>query len=64
MASAIEGKGQPPSLKQVEGTKIIYASLRLVNDAGEKSMAYLGKRYAAISEHHRTFLRVNRRGSW
>ena len=64
MASAIKGKGQPSNLKQAEGTKIVYATLRLVNDAGEKSMTDLGKRYATISDHHRTFLRVNRRGSW
>ena len=63
MASTIKVKGQSSSLEQAEGIKIVYATLRPWNEAAKKSMSYLGKCYANVSDHHRRFLRVDRKGS-
>ena len=63
MASTNKGKGQSSSLEETEEIETVYATLRPWNEAAKKSMTYLGKYHAGISDHHRRFLRVNHKGS-
>lgn len=41
---------------------LVFASLRLCNEAGRKAMHHLGENYPTLSDHHRRYLHVQRIG--
>ena len=42
-----------------EGAGLVFAKLKVRNEAGHRSMSQLGDRYEVLSDHHKKFLCVN-----
>ncbi|KAL8791748.1 MAG: hypothetical protein Q9195_005686 [Heterodermia aff. obscurata] len=60
MTSSKARKDLPTALPVPDMSNIVFATLELTNEAGQRSATALGRNYSQLSNHHRQYLRVKR----